>query len=132
MPSKRAKKVVDKLLDVDAPERYVAELPPFHQERWCFTEEELKYPQTCHGTDELVAHVYLQQLLGFPEIDENIIVLRNGTVTDRYEDRRDPVSPEMQDLADAEEDLWHPVTHEWVSEWRDVFVDKDGNFVNWK
>lgn len=101
------------------------------EERWCFTAYELKHPERCRGDDPFVAMASEQEL--------GVVVRRNGTVLNQWEDGTAGVPDEVQQLADEEETLRKPVylntrnlaQNEWDEEtvgWQDVFVKADGAF----
>jgi hypothetical protein len=110
---------------------FLRSLPsPEAAERWCFTEYELEHPHACRGDDEFCADVG-EALL--------VIVLRNGQVTDRWEDGTVGVSPHLQDLADFQEVLYKrdrrfpgdPSGTNIVGDtWRKVIV-RNEEFVDW-
>ena len=128
-----AKALVTILLDSGpddvVPKEYLKSVPAWREERWCFSEEEIRDPYKCKATDILVATVFPNAA---DEDDDsrpvNVIVLRDGTVTDKdvYDD---PVSIEIQQLADTEEQLFSAGANEIADYWRDVVVDEKGNFV---
>jgi hypothetical protein len=111
------------------PKDYLKAVPAWREERWCFSEQEIRDPYKCHGTDRMLATVYPDAA---DEDDDarpiNVVVLRDGTVTDKdvYDD---PVSPEVQQRADHEEQLFSANADDIADYWRDVVVDEKGNFV---
>ena len=103
------------------------------REYWAFSVSELLDPGECHGDDELTAYLDIDDThTGALAI--GVIVHRNGHVTDRFEDgtllpfstkRR---NHELQRLAARVETLMHQNGEETL-EWRDVRVDRHGNFI---
>ena len=98
-------------------------------ERWAFSEKELADPYACHSHDELLASVPNPD---DPEksLEQGIIVYRNGTVSNRWEDGTVGVPAEVAELANDEETLYHP-DDELTEAWRDVCVGDDGSFLAW-
>ena len=97
-------------------------------ERWAFSESELANPAKCKSYDELLADVpyeYAEE----HGIEEDIIVQRNGTVTNRWSDGTAGVPAETAELAGECETLYRPETREETDAWRDVEVDAAGNFL---
>lgn len=97
------------------------------QERWCFTDYELEHPEGCRSDDEFLAD------LG-EEAELAVVVLRNGQVTDRWEDGTGGVPPFLQDLADCQDTLYKPAPRnrqDFLAEtWRGVSVKKHA-FAGW-
>jgi hypothetical protein len=98
-------------------------------ERWAFSESELADPYACNSYDELLVSV--------PDpsdpkksLEQGIIIYRNGTVSNRWEDGTAGVPAEVVELANEEETLYHP-DDDLTEEWRDVCVDDNGNFAAW-
>ena len=99
-------------------------------ERWCFTAHEFEHPEDCFGEDPFVAVTE----------ETGVIVLRNGTVTNMWEDGTAGVPDTVQQEADHVEELAKPVYYgnnravngedEYTEGWRDVWV-KDGRFLRW-
>lgn len=97
-------------------------------ERWCFTDFEMKKPTMCNSTDEFLAD-------GDAELA--VVVLRNGTVTDRWEDGTTGVPPHCAQMADLDESPINPGNRRqmfneedhYADNWRDVYVDKNGKFL---
>ncbi len=99
-------------------------------ERWCFTDMELKTPGECAGTDEFLAD---------GDTEMAVIVQRDGTVTNRWEDGTVGVPDDVKQRADFDESPIKPVwrrgqigLHDadyYADNWRDVYVDKDGHFM---
>lgn len=104
------------------------QVPAASIERWCFTDFEMKKPTMCNGTDEFLAD-------GDAELA--VIVLRNGTVTDRWEDGTTGVPPHCAQMADLDESPINPghrrqmfnEEDHYADNWRDVYVDKSGKFL---
>ena len=100
-------------------------------ERWCFTYHELKNPGSCKRDDEFVAVLPISEV--------GVVVLRDGTVTDRWEDGTVGVPRLAKQHANAAEVLWKPVysgnnlaqndQDEETHAWRDVLADQNGRFV---
>ena len=123
------------------PKKFLQHIAPHgREERWCFTEHELKHPEDCWSQDPFVAH------LGYdaddtPISDLGVIVHRNGTVTNVWENGIHGVPLEFAQLADNVETLDKPVYYgnnrayneedEIADAWRDVLVDTDGRFKCW-
>lgn len=104
------------------PQRYIDEIPERHTERWIFTREELNVPESCHGLDEFIALPADSQ--------QGVIVNRNGTVTNRWEDGTAGVPELLRRSADEVDTLVSIDGIQGVS-WRDVFTDENGSFVDW-
>jgi hypothetical protein len=97
-------------------------------ERWAFTQAELAAPAECKSHDELIAGVpyeYAEER----GIECGIIVYRNGTVSNRWEDGTAGVSVEAAELAGEDELPYSPDSGELADTWRDVTVDDAGNFL---
>lgn len=88
--------------------------------RWCFTASELEHPEKCLGTDEFIAGV--GEELG-------VIVQRDGTVTNRWEDGSFGVTPEAWLDADSADTLFSPNHWEHTDCWRNVMTDAEGVFI---
>lgn len=101
-------------------------IPP-REERWAFSQSELNSPAACKGDNELVAYVDLDDDWDGVE-GYSIIVYRNGKVSNRFSDGTVGMPRELANLANDVESLLHPDGEE-TAEWRDVTVDKDGNFL---
>lgn len=108
-------------------------IPAANIERWVFTDYELKNFRVlskCSGLDEFLAD-------GGAELA--VIVLRNGTTTNRWEDGTVGVPPRVADLADFDELPIKPKHKRAFDDfgdedtaaenWRDVYVDKNGKFL---
>lgn len=111
-----------------------------HTERWIFTQSELSNPKECHAKDEFVATVSStfgrwyrnappNQTQYFNNFD--IIVHRNGQVTNKFGDGSKGVPKELQKLAnDCEFLTKNKRCQDYVAEhWQDVIVDENGNFI---
>lgn len=97
-------------------------------ERWCFTAHELKHPRQCRRTDEFLASVPPDEYGG-----RAVIVLRDGTVTNRWDDGTVGVPPAAQQHADMEEEIYRLGTHGYLvptEAWRDVMADAKGRFLS--
>jgi hypothetical protein len=105
-------------------------------ERWCFTDYELANPevlQACRGEDEFIAGVSDPETGGSGEL--GVIVQRNGTVSNRWEDGTAGVPDDTQEEARNEEVLVKPLSSRapdrrdsFADNWRDVDVAEDGSF----
>jgi hypothetical protein len=90
-------------------------------ERWVFTQSEIdKADFKPKSDDEFIATVPGQEL--------DVIVYRNGTVSNRWADGTIGVPAQIVELADAEETLHSLDLAEFADVWRDVVVDDEGNF----
>jgi hypothetical protein len=127
-----AEQIVNKLLlgepDFD-PQRYVDELPPVHIERWALTDAQTKDPSGFNSLDKLVAEVTYEE--NNEQLQSDVIVYRNGRVTNRYRDGGYGVPKWLRDLANNLENLYDPEAGEYTEHWRDVFTRDDGSFVTW-
>ena len=85
-------------------------------ERWAFSESELANPEGLNSDDELITI-------------RGIIVYRDGSVSNRYEDGTFGISREEKEEANEEETLYHPEVDEETIAWRPVEVDDNGGFV---
>jgi hypothetical protein len=97
-------------------------------ERWAFTDYELHHPKRCSSDNEFYVDV--------EGCDLEVIVLRNGTVTNLWGDRTGPVPGYIRELADEVETLRKPVRLRqdpaqdyYADTWRDVYVDQHGAFI---
>ena len=131
--------LVTKLLeddpDVVRPKDYLRQIPKRVPERWCFSEADLQHPERCKAHDELIAGVNEGD---FPDniTEVDVIVYRNGQVTDRFADTGETGVPKnLQELADNEEELFNPRGHTdmecFCTYWRDVWTDETGEFLGW-
>jgi len=98
------------------------------QERWAFSIDELENPSQCHGNDELVAYIDIDDEVGDGVISFGIIVLRNGKVTNRFDDGAIGMPDEFIKFARHYETLLHHDGYE-THEWRNVEIDNSGNFT---
>jgi hypothetical protein len=88
-------------------------------QHWAFSKSELKSPETLNSNDKLVAlcgHKY------------GLFVLRNGMVTGYRTNGEEATQQEIFDAEDIRE-LVHPKSKERTQEWKDVYVDDNGKFV---
>lgn len=98
-------------------------------ERWCFTNSELldNKMDGLNSSDEFIAIAH------FPEREQldpsRIIVLRNGLITNRYEDGTVGVSDYEIESAEDEEIYYSIKSTEETSCWLNVEVNEDGRFV---
>jgi hypothetical protein len=99
-------------------------------ERWTFCESELAEPAKCNAYDELTTTVPDPDNPG-EHCELNVIVYRNGEVSNRWDDGTAGVPADVAELADAEETLYHPDLDEYADVWADVFVDRDGAWLGW-
>lgn len=124
------------------PKKFLQRIAPHgREERWCFTEWELKHPEDCWSQDPFVANLGYEEDNHTPIAELGVVVERNGTVTDRWEDGTRGVLPEFAQLADDVETLYKPVYYgdnhayneqdELADAWRDVLVSEDGRFKSW-
>jgi hypothetical protein len=92
-------------------------------ERWCFAKADLQHPQWCRSVDQFIARV--------PGYEIGVVVQRNGSATNLWEDGVIGIPPEVAMIAEADES---PMTRsgEPADEWRDVVCGKEGQFVGWK
>lgn len=97
------------------------------KERWAFSRSELADPAACASDDELMAYVDYDGGYGRTEGVE-IIVYRNGEVSNRFGDGTAGLLPELAELAGEVEELLHP-DGETTDAWRDCEVGEKGNFV---
>jgi hypothetical protein len=137
--------LVTKLLeddpDVIRPKDYLRQLPARKQERWCFSSADLQQPENCHSYDELVANVITgeggaSRSVEFDNEEQtDVIVYRNGIVTNKFDDGTIGVPKEIQKLADDVEELVNPRgnTDEtaFCNVWRNVWTDETGVFLGW-
>jgi hypothetical protein len=100
-----------------------------HIERWVFTDDEVKRPKHCRAYDEFVARP--QDADEFPDESTDtpgVLVQRNGTVTNRWEDGIAGVPERVMARADAEETL-ASTDGQIADNWYDVYVDSAGRFA---
>jgi len=106
------------------------------KERWGFTEAELKKPSTCNSFDEQIVTCDFPEFVTWAE--RGILVQRNGTVTTRYADGTKGVSDEERELIEGGEPAHYKINGNAespygndldVDTWRNVWTDKDGNFL---
>lgn len=90
-------------------------------ERWAFSPAELSNPGDCRSDDELIAAI--------PHEEFGVIVYRNGTVSNRWEDGVSGVPRDCVDIASEEGLLWHPKTQEDTLCWCNVVASDGGAFV---
>jgi len=90
-------------------------------ENWHMSARDISHPRQCNGNDELIANV-----------GDGVIVLRNGTATDRHGDGTPGVSKQMQAKAAACDQFTHvhPGGDLLTSKRKAVLVDADGEFVS--
>jgi len=97
------------------------------KERWAFSQAELEAPAKCRGDDELLAYVDYDDGYGRTE-GVDIVVYRNGEVSNRFGDGTAGVMKELAELAGCQETLLHS-DGDYTEGWKDVETDADGNFV---
>lgn len=90
-------------------------------ERWAFSPSELTASQGLNAKDELIAHP--------ANWEQGVIVLRNGEVSNRWEDGTVGVPPLERAFAESVETLRHPGTAELTEGWYDVWVLPDGRLA---
>lgn len=91
------------------------------QERWVFTDGELKFPRLCKRSDEFEA--------AMPDTDFRVIVNRAGTCQNQWHDGTRGVSSYYAEVAESQ-DILFSVEHRADAEtWRTVICDQDGKFV---
>ena len=96
-------------------------------ERWAVTRKQRVNPSKLRSDDELIAHPYgLTDDLMAEE--RGVIVLRNGTVTNRYGDGTRGVSKNAQRAAGNAESLFDEEAGEMTEFWIDVEVSNQGSF----
>ena len=113
------------------------------RERWCFTDSELERPQDCDSGDPFVARINSDVFVQMePNLEEQgVIMLRNGKLTDRWEDGTLGVPETIAQYAREVDVLEKPVylghnqaqgddDYE-AATWRYVFVSADGHFEAW-
>ncbi len=99
------------------------------KERWVFCESELANPAACRGYDEFTTGP-----LGFDDVDRTelgVVVYRDGSVSNRWDDGTVGIPAEIADLADVEETLYSPDRDEYADVWADVFVNHLGQWLGW-
>jgi hypothetical protein len=95
-------------------------------QRWCFTDYEMRDPRKCRATDVFYADA---------DSELAVIVLRDGTATNMWEDGTSGVPPYNQQLAELDESPVKPShlrtidTDYYGDNWRDVYVGKSGEFL---
>lgn len=124
------------------PKKFLQQVAPRgREERWCFTEHELEHPEDCWSQDPFVAFLGYEEDNQTPIAELGVIVHRNGTVTNVWEDGSVGVMVEYVQLADSVEALTKPAYYgnnhaqndadEVAEVWRDVLVGEDGRFKGW-
>jgi hypothetical protein len=125
--------IVDTLLEadeIDPSELIHRSLGQNKYERWVFTDAELNDPKSCKGTDIFLAFPRYKRLTRTPETGgRGVRTLRNGTVTDKWEDGTGPVPRSIKRLADFEEILVALDRSVQAWNWRDVITDNTGQFI---
>lgn len=97
------------------------------RERWAFSDAEFANPHKCKSDDELVAYVdYDDEFEGTD--GQQVVVYRDGRVSNRFADGTAGVPEGMAIAAEAEESLLHPDGED-TSVWRDVVVGDSGEFL---
>lgn len=103
-------------------------------ERWAVSDEEIERFDTLKGDDELLCTVTLTDEESIPTGEAyQVVVLRNGTVTNRNWDGTIGVPEAIRDLAASEEILYHPAadgTLKETSRWVEVAVGPDSEFLD--
>jgi len=100
---------------------------PIKKERWAFSDAEFADPHKCKSHDELMACIDYDD--GFDGTDgQQVIVYRNGKVSNRYADGTTGVPEGLAIAAEAEESLLHPDGED-TSVWKDVVVGSSGEFL---
>lgn len=94
-------------------------------QRWVFTEAELAKPEICRWSDAFIATVSTESC------DIDIIVYRNGSVSNRFGDGTDGVTPDLVELAEDVETYYDPFNQCYADIWRDVILDAEGKFLGW-
>jgi hypothetical protein len=102
--------------------------------RWVFCEKELKNPKNCSGNDEFIATIKVPltdcaKSDAFQELD--IMVTREGTVRNYYEDGKTGLTPEHRILAENEVEYTKIEGNEVIhyDTWVPVEVDEHDRFI---
>ena len=90
-------------------------------ERWAFTDDEFRHPESLNRRDTLIATV--------PGYELGVIVHRDGEVSNWWVDGTAGVPADAAELAADVETLHHPDSNESTARWADVEADSDGKFV---
>lgn len=104
--------------------------------RWAVTEAEMGRIETLRSGDELMATYTATDGDGGPVGDTHqVVVLRDGTVTNRNWDGTLGVSEEVSEMVGDEDELYHPNPDdpgefEATDRWVDVTVGPEGEFVS--
>lgn len=99
-----------------------------YKERWAFSRGELADPAACTAYDDLIALVDVYDDYDCIIDTHEIIVSRNGEVSNRWGDGTVGVPPEIAELAAEVETLLHP-DGDVADVWRDCEADADGKFI---
>lgn len=96
-------------------------------ERWAVTAEEADRIETLSGSDELMCTVESESGVAY-----QVVVQRNGTVTNRNWDGTIGVPEDVRDLANSEDVLYHAVDDgfEETQKWVNVIVGPEGEFLS--
>jgi hypothetical protein len=109
-------------------------------ETWVFTSIDLENPQNCRASDECIAVVKSSFGLRYrnranaPKYPVNtfeIIILRNGTVTNQFADGSIGVPEELREAAQESDSIYRVQKRKTVNaqEWREVIVGEKGEFI---
>ena len=122
----RAQAIVDVLVEAEPdavdPQKYLDQLPSLNKARFVFTDHEVKYPKGCNNADEFIATP--------SEIEMGVIVYRDGRVSNRWDDGTTGIPDDIYQAASAEES-YRTRKGEVADSWLDVYIDEEGNFVDW-
>lgn len=100
------------------------------EERWAVSRSELDRLEELNSKDELIGAWRAVDGEGRPAGDLHaVVVLRNGTVTDRNADGSVGVAKDVAELIADQDELRHPATDEDTEQWIDVVTGPDGRFV---
>jgi hypothetical protein len=112
------------------------------EERWALSESEMTHIERLNSNDELMGTYQYTDKNSRPVGDlHQVVVRRNGTVTNHNMDGTIGVSKEVREFLESEDSLYHPVRDgngdatddysEMTTQWRNVVVNREGNFVSW-
>src|SRR5271157_492889 len=99
-------------------------------ERWIFCESELANPAACKAYDELLTTVSDPDN-GEETLELPVVVYRNGEISNRWADGTVGIPAAVVELAEGEEEYYHPDLDEPADVWADVLTDDAGNWLGW-
>jgi hypothetical protein len=132
----RARGIVSNLLENEEtidPKKVLMQMPKPKVERWIFAPQELEHPETTNAHDEFFASPTVEDWdeegPWTPEYD--VIVYRNGGVSNRWSGGSAGVPLKVQHATHEVTEYYSPQIGDFVNIWKAVYTDDKGNFLGW-